>query len=88
MIEYIKGPSKDMAAYIREQGGILLEQQPFRLAPTGSYICVLLGSESEIAAVVQDDSAMRRFAGDTRIKQWLHVDTDTLKKLLYDGGNV
>jgi hypothetical protein len=85
MTDYIQGPATGKVQFIREQGAILLECAPTRLAPTGAYVCVLQGSELDIATVVQDKADLRLCSGDQRLKQWLHVSTDLLKKLLYDG---
>jgi hypothetical protein len=90
MTDYIQGPAKGKVQYIKNAGGIQLELVPQHLAPTGSYVCVVDNGAFEAAAVVNGERDLEDFChpSDMRPKWWLHVDDDTLKKLLYEGGNV
>lgn len=84
MTEYIQGPTIGKAQYIREAGGILLEQQPFRMAPSGAYVCVVNNGPFDAAAVVADEADLKDFGDpkDQRVKWWLHVSDELLKDLL------
>lgn len=90
MTSYIQGPAKGKAKFIQKQGGILLEVVPTRLAPKGAHICVVDNGAFEAAAVVDSEQDLTHFnaLGDDRPKEWLHVDADLLKKLLYEGDSV
>lgn len=82
MTTYIKGPDTGKVSFLRTAGAFLLEQPPERLAPTGTYICVLLGAELDVAMVLEDLTDLRSATRDMRMKNWLHVTTDLLKHLL------
>jgi hypothetical protein len=88
MTDYIQGPNIGKTEYIREAGGILLEQRPSGLAPTGAYVCVVSNMTFEAAAVVDNERDLRDFSDpdDHRPKAWLHVGKDVLDKLLFAGG--
>jgi hypothetical protein len=89
MTDYIEGPAKGKVQFIKNAGGIQLEMVPSRTAPTGTYVCVVDNGHFEAAAIAKtaDDLQAFNVPTDDRPKWWLHVDDETLKKLLYEGGS-
>ena len=84
MTNHIQGPKQGKTQMIREAGGTLLERPPARLAPTGTYVCVVRNSDSDVAAVVDGERDLHDFSDphDVRPKEWLHVSPEVLARLL------